>query len=1059
MNSKKLITLLVLTTMIFAMVPIVPVKAALLNKADMDVTNDDNDNWSSTDPTVTVPRGEKGHLIIIEADADQVASGFEVMIYWDKIQSWDGVKGELNISEAESDGGFEIWFDVPESKAGSHYIWITATDQETKESFKFTVVSDCDISSSSGLAGTKVTANFWGFKNNKEMAILFVASEWADEWHYMYVTGDSLATGDGATVTFTGTAKYKPIVAGTFAPTDGTETFTDNGAGTLTGSATGTGTIAYATGIYSITFNTAPGAATPIVADYEHEFNVQDETLDTGDGDETDFDDTLANGMVVPGTLEVYVGATLIASDDGTGGIDDEGSVTWVVDDGSINYVTGEWSIEFTSADTLGATDTMIADYNYYDDMDDYTYVVTSSGVTTDLGSFPNRRITVPSSAAEGQYYVAGFDGKNNTASDDFKIGATITLDKSEGTTGEVVSVEGEGFDFNTVFRVYMVKGSAELECHVIDADEDANKTDGEGDLEVDVVVPGVDKKSDDWEIEVRCGTDTPSAEYEVTGLPEVDIDPDFGPQGSKITVSGENYPYVKDTKVVVKLWDTAMAGPPGGVEYTIKDDIKTNSDGTFEAEVSVPTENDGEYKIEAYAKADDDGGFNLVDTTNFRIGTILVLLSDDEGEVGEKIVLTGNGFTVNDEWNATFGDIVIFEDVETDGGGRLKDGGETPSFFVPQVEPGEYMITVWDVDAELTVDVDFTVTEAIFMEFDAYDAPNDFNVSMEGWNWPEVDDDFNPVDEIEWLLYNETEDWDMDVKITTDDDPFTTDTATFNESGYYIGWWLVDDEDTLSKGNYWINATLETENGQEYFMQFEFTVGDVHESITPRKATFRIGETVTLNIQHSFGGQIDMHIKGGDVRVYDPDGSLYWDGDELLTWTKVGMYYTVPFSAQTAGGNPMFLLDDAPLGTWSYKWREDDGDTILSGTFNVEAAEADILGEQIEDLNNAIDDLTSDISSVTDAVASVQSNINSAIQAANAAVDAANAATEAVNAVAATAGDAATAAQNAAEAAADAKDAAGGLTTLVYGAIGASLVAALAAIVSLMQISRRIAG
>jgi len=36
---------------------------------------------------------------------------------------------------------------------------------------------------------------------------------------------------------------------------------------------------------------------------------------------------------------------------------------------------------------------------------------------------------------------------------------------------------------------------------------------------------------------------------------------------------------------------------------------------------------------------------------------------------------------------------------------------------------------------------------------------------------------------------------------------------------------------------------------------------------------------------------------------------------------------------------------------------------------------------------------------------------------------------------------------------------AANGLTTLVYGAIGASLVAALAAIVSLMQISRRIAG
>ena len=38
-------------------------------------------------------------------------------------------------------------------------------------------------------------------------------------------------------------------------------------------------------------------------------------------------------------------------------------------------------------------------------------------------------------------------------------------------------------------------------------------------------------------------------------------------------------------------------------------------------------------------------------------------------------------------------------------------------------------------------------------------------------------------------------------------------------------------------------------------------------------------------------------------------------------------------------------------------------------------------------------------------------------------------------------------------------KDDVGGLTTLIYGAIGASLIAALASIVSLMQISRRIGG
>jgi len=240
---------------------------------------------------------------------------------------------------------------------------------------------------------------------------------------------------------------------------------------------------------------------------------------------------------------------------------------------------------------------------------------------------------------------------------------------------------------------------------------------------------------------------------------------------------------------------------------------------------------------------------------------------------------------------------------------------------------------------------------------------------------------------------------------------------------------------------------------------RYEFVIGDIHEYISPRKATFRVGDTVSFNIQHTFGNDANQQIKGGDLKIYDPDGTLYWAGDDLNAWSKIEPWYEVPYSAQTASDNPMLLLDDAPLGTWTYKWREDDGDTILAGTFNVEASEAEVFGKQIDDLNQAINDLTDDITGVSDSVAGLKTDINSAVQAANAAVDASNKAIEAVNAGVAQSADAAAAAQRAEEAAGKAQDAAGGLTTLVYGAIGASLVAALAAIVSLMQISRRIAG
>jgi hypothetical protein len=319
------------------------------------------------------------------------------------------------------------------------------------------------------------------------------------------------------------------------------------------------------------------------------------------------------------------------------------------------------------------------------------------------------------------------------------------------------------------------------------------------------------------------------------------------------------------------------------------------------------------------------------------------------------------------------------------------------------------------------------------------------------------VDGEENLVDDIEWVIYNETDDWDMDVRM--EGDPGVP--ATLNETGALVdAWWMVLLDDDLDQGVYMINATIETTSDLEYLVQFEFVVGPVHKFIQPRKATFRLGDTVSFKVQHSFGGQ-EGDIDSGAIEVYDPDGGLYWSADEYTKddWVQVQMWWELPYSEQTDGGNPMVLLDDAPLGTWTYDWLDEDDDVIEDGTFNVEAAAEEVISQQIEDLNTAIDDLTSDISSVTDAVAGVQSDVNSAIAAANAAVEAANAAVDAVNSVAGTASEAAEAAQNAADAAESAQNAASGLTTLVYGAIGASLVAALAAIVSLMQISRRIAG
>lgn len=81
------------------------------------------------------------------------------------------------------------------------------------------------------------------------------------------VSGEAGATAGANPRTGTAAAISDGIQPGTFVATDGTETFTDNSDGTLTGDLTGTGTIDYLTGDFSLTYNTAP--VSPTTIDYQ----------------------------------------------------------------------------------------------------------------------------------------------------------------------------------------------------------------------------------------------------------------------------------------------------------------------------------------------------------------------------------------------------------------------------------------------------------------------------------------------------------------------------------------------------------------------------------------------------------------------------------------------------------------------------------------------------------------------------------------------------------------------------------------------------------------------
>ena len=260
---------------------------------------------------------------------------------------------------------------------------------------------------------------------------------------------------------------------------------------------------------------------------------------------------------------------------------------------------------------------------------------------------------------------------------------------------------------------------------------------------------------------------------------------------------------------------------------------------------------------------------------------------------------------------------------------------------MIPQLPVGTYTVTVWDIDAEIALTTNFKVTKTTTVTLSVPSAPNEFNVTLRGLGFADSD---GPVD---FVLYNKTSTGALDFWWTLDvvdlpggealDDPCVT-----NSTGEFYGYWLVPDDDILSKGNYYLNVT----DVEDYAVTgIPFAVGDVHILATPRKATFRVGDTISFNLEHSFGN-VDP-IDDSVLKIYNPSGSLVYSGDPLDTWTKTGLWYTAPYSSQNAGGNPMVLSEDAPLGTWSWKWIDADDDNVKTGTFEVVASAESALGSR----------------------------------------------------------------------------------------------------------------
>jgi len=671
---------------------------------------------------------------------------------------------------------------------------------------------------------------------------------------------------------------------------------------------------------------------------------------------------------------------------------------------------------------------------------------------------------------------------KNTT----FTIGPTITLDHDEGPSGMILKITGRGFYGNDLKPAWITFNStgAGKNATIPTIDGKNITVSSAGKFTGQVIVPT--NATGDYTVWVRDPSRVPtlnaSADFELTGTSVVKISPQYGSPGGQVTVTGFNFTQVDKTKVTLTINGTSVGT------------AKTDANGEFTKAVTLPSLNLGK---KATVLAVDEN--NLTATTDVLIALITLQLSETSGPVGSAVTLSGTGFnnTAGGSYNATFGDLDL---IPTTGlGGRTYF---TKVFYVPQVDPGTYTITVLDRNADIEVTTEYTVTESAKLTLDPISAPNGYNVTITGENFAQA------ANKTIWFIYNST--WSQNITSKMAPRPKWPAPVNSTLDGNFTAYlWLNRTAGRdLVLGEYTINCTTNSNAAAEVQQYAEVTITVVEESyvIDIRKTSYAVGDTVTFTIKATF------RKPGSYVQIRDPDDYVYYNSTfALADWFKQGDWWFVPIGKQVddTGITPFLIPEDATPGTWSWKMVDNDGDTLANGTFIVsEKTEYEQLQEQIDTLATDVAGVKSDVAGVKDDLSAVKtdvagvksdvagvkddlsavktdvagvktaadaakaaadsaaSKIDSVASTANSAKAAADAAKAAADSAASTASNAVTAAEAAkasAEAAktaaGDAKSAASGLTTLVYGAIGASLIAALAAIVSLLQISRRIAG
>ena len=534
-----------------------------------------------------------------------------------------------------------------------------------------------------------------------------------------------------------------------------------------------------------------------------------------------------------------------------------------------------------------------------------------------ELGSFETT-FMVPAKPY-GVYDVNATDESDHSALTTFTVGPCIALDAYAGPVGAVRTVFGRGFTPSGTVDSIVMSG---IPCTAIDP----VGIDAVGRFTIRVVIPSV--SSVGWHaINVTDSGDLYATDdFYVTGLPTIIVTPNYGVPGATVNIEGHHFTALTGEDVSLELWDETGT--------TWLNDIKefeTDSNGEFSGTFTVPAQPYDFYTLKA-----DQAAFSIFATDEFYMNLFLLIPSLSSGPTGSNVTLSGSGFTTYGEWNATIGDIPIFSDEIVD-----EDGLISGSFIVPSLELGVQDITVLDVETEIEVTAEFTVTDVTRIELDPNRGLPGDTINIHGYNFAHIANE-----EAEVELWGPR---DEDVQIAV------LDVYTTDSNGEFSGTFVVPDVDhhaytiialqneysTETRAGFRIREPLSawatvipTIDGQfspgewddAYVLNSMSPWGDIERVYVKNDANNLYVATMIEDDELSIGPDYDAVIL-----YFDNDNDHNWEyhepGDEVFGWTgEGGEGYIDGWTDTTAG-----WFDDESVGGT----KDGTGAASNDGTFN----------------------------------------------------------------------------------------------------------------------------